>query len=78
MELTNKTALVTGSSRGIGAAIAKTFAANGAFVILHGRDADALEAVSGEIQDAGGRTSIYTADLTNPSQIESMRLKIDA
>ena len=78
MELTNKTALVTGSSRGIGAAIARTFAANGAFVILHGRDADALQAVSGEIHNAGGRASIYTADLTDPSQIESMRLEIDA
>ena len=57
MELENRVALVTGSSRGIGAAIAKALAQNGAFVILHGRDAGALAAVSAEIEAAGGRTA---------------------
>jgi 3-oxoacyl-[acyl-carrier protein] reductase len=76
MELTNKTALVTGSSRGIGAAIARTFAANGAFVILHGRDGAALAEVRAEIEAAGGRATSYPADLTSPSAIDAMRTRI--
>ena len=46
--LRDKVALVTGSSRGIGAAIAKLFAANGAKVAVHGRDEAALSAVRAE------------------------------
>jgi 3-oxoacyl-[acyl-carrier protein] reductase len=45
---------VTGSSRGIGAAIAKRFAAEGAKVIVHGRDQAALAAVVSEIEREGG------------------------
>ena len=78
MELDNKTALVTGSSRGIGAAIARTFAANGGFVILHGRDHDALGRVRGEIEQAGGRAAFFSADLTSPSEIDTMRARIEA
>jgi 3-oxoacyl-[acyl-carrier protein] reductase len=78
MDLTNRTALVTGSSRGIGAAIARTFAAAGAFVILHGRDGGALAEVRAEIEDAGGRATAYTADLTSTAEIDAMRSGIDA
>lgn len=48
-DLSGKTAFVTGSSRGIGAAIAKTLARAGARVALHGRDRAALEAISRDI-----------------------------
>lgn len=78
MELANKTALVTGSSRGIGAAIARTFAANGAFLILHGRDQDALTKVRTEIEGAGGRAMSCAADLTKAEDIDYMRVAIEA
>jgi NADP-dependent 3-hydroxy acid dehydrogenase YdfG len=49
-KLLNKVALVTGSSRGIGAAIAKKFAREGAKVVIHGRNAKAMRAVQTEIE----------------------------
>jgi NAD(P)-dependent dehydrogenase (short-subunit alcohol dehydrogenase family) len=50
--LKDKVALVTGSSRGIGAAIGALFAREGAKVALHGRDAEALSAVLADIVQA--------------------------
>ena len=74
---TNKVVLVTGSSRGIGAAIATTFAAHGARVALHGRDRTAAQAVQQRIEESGGTATIHTAELTDLAQIESMRLEIE-
>jgi 3-oxoacyl-[acyl-carrier protein] reductase len=76
-ELKNKTVLVTGSSRGIGAAIAKVFANVGAGVALHGRDINALKKVHSEIEHAGGKAVYYTADVTKFEEIESMRKNIE-
>jgi 3-oxoacyl-[acyl-carrier protein] reductase len=73
-----KVALVTGSSRGIGAAIARLFAAEGAGVALHGRDAAALAAVRGDIKCAGGRAIAVTADVTQFSEIEQLRGQVEA
>ncbi len=65
--LTNKTALVTGASRGIGRAIAQTLAKAGAHVILHyGRAAAEAEALVAEIRAAGGRADAAQADLSIP------------
>jgi 3-oxoacyl-[acyl-carrier protein] reductase len=75
--LTGQNALVTGSSRGIGAAIARLFAAHGAAVALHGRDVAALTTVREEIEKAGGRAIAVTAELTRFSEIERMRGEIE-
>jgi len=64
-----RTALVTGASRGIGAATAKALAAAGAHVILVARKVRDLEAVEDEIHDAGGTSTIAPLDLTEPDAI---------
>ena len=76
-ELTGEIALVTGSSRGIGAAIATLFAQQGAAVAVHGRDADAAASVVKNIEGAGGRAVPVLADLTRYQEIEAMRTAIE-
>jgi len=61
--LAGQTALVTGSSSGIGEAIARVLAASGARVIVHGRDAERTQAVVATIERAGGNASALVADL---------------
>jgi 3-oxoacyl-[acyl-carrier protein] reductase len=75
--LSDKVALVTGSSRGIGAAIAKAFASAGASVVLHGRDRAALSAMQARIERDGGRAIQVTGDVTNFEQIEAMRAEVE-
>jgi 3-oxoacyl-[acyl-carrier protein] reductase len=77
-ELDGKVALVTGSSRGIGAAIARRFAASGAAVALHGRDSGALERVRTDIGGAGGRAMAATADVTRFAEVEALRRRVEA
>lgn len=78
MTLQDKVALVTGSSRGIGRAIATLFARQHARVVLHGRDERALGEARDEIVGAGGRAIHVVADLTRFDQVEAMRRRIDA
>lgn len=77
-DLRHKVALVTGSSRGIGAAVARCFARHGARVALHGRDIAALSAVRAEIEAAHGEAFHVTGELTKFSDIEAMRQNIEA
>jgi len=66
-----RAALVTGASRGIGAAIAKRLAAEGAKVIAAARTADALDAVVAEIRSAGGAATACPLDLADSASIEA-------
>jgi 3-oxoacyl-[acyl-carrier protein] reductase len=75
--LEGKVALVTGSSHGIGAAIAAHFAQHGARVVVHGRDGAAVADVAARIGQAGGRAMQVTADVTRHKEIEAMRLRIE-
>jgi NAD(P)-dependent dehydrogenase (short-subunit alcohol dehydrogenase family) len=64
-----KVALVTGASRGIGAATAKALAAQGAHVIITARTAKDLESVEDAIFNAGGNATIAPLDLTDGDSI---------
>jgi len=64
MLLENKVALITGSGRGIGRAMAKLFAKEGAAVFLTARTEKEIAAVATEIAVEGGKAGFATADLT--------------
>jgi 3-oxoacyl-[acyl-carrier protein] reductase len=70
-------ALVTGSSRGIGAAIAAEFARRGAAVAVHGRDRAAADAVAAAITHTGGKSLVVTGDVTRSGEIDQMRRQIE-
>src|SRR5260221_13075305 len=65
-KLTGKTAIVTGSSRGIGRAIANRLAQWGAQLVLAGRDTALLDSALREIEKAGGRAASIALDLRIP------------
>jgi NAD(P)-dependent dehydrogenase (short-subunit alcohol dehydrogenase family) len=69
MTLDGRIALVTGASRGIGAATAKALAAAGAHVVLTGRTVRDLESVEDAIHDAGGKSTIAPLDLIESDSI---------
>ena len=74
--LDGKLALVTGASRGIGAATAEALAAAGAHVILTARTATDLEAVEDRINAAGGSATIAPLDLTESDSIARLATAI--
>jgi 3-oxoacyl-[acyl-carrier protein] reductase len=71
--LHDRVAVITGSSRGIGAAIAKAFAMEGARVVLHGRDQSALQTVQADIEQLGGRAVSIVGDVTRFDALEALR-----
>lgn len=73
VDLSGKTALITGASRGIGAAVAKAYAAAGAKVILAARTVGALESVDDEIRAAGGKpATIMPVDMAKLDELDKM------
>ena len=72
--LKSRIALITGSSRGIGAAIAQRFAAEGAHVILTARTVAGLEEIDDEIRAKGikDRTTLLPMDIKNYDDIEKL------
>src|SRR5436853_567170 len=72
MRLSGKTALITGSTSGIGRAIAEAFAREGAAVIVSGRDEQRGAAVVAAITEKGGAARFVRADLVAPASVEAL------
>lgn len=76
-DLAGKVALVTGGSRGIGAATCRALAANGALVAVNGREREAIDAVVHSIVATGGQALGVACDVTDPEAIRDMRGRIE-
>lgn len=70
--LAGRLAVVTGASRGIGAATAEAIAAAGAHVVLAARDGEALDAVARSIRDAGGAATAVPTDVSRIEDVERL------
>lgn len=77
-KLAGRVALVTGSSRGIGAAVVRLFAEEGAAVAVHGRDEGAVASVRDDIAAAGGNAIAVTGELRDFQQIEAIRASVES
>jgi 3-oxoacyl-[acyl-carrier protein] reductase len=77
MSLRGKRALVTGSSRGIGAAIARAFAREGASVVVNHRNSEGeAQKVAESIRSEGGRVLVIRADVSDVSSVDAMFAQI--
>jgi NAD(P)-dependent dehydrogenase (short-subunit alcohol dehydrogenase family) len=70
--LAGRLAVVTGASRGIGAATAAAVAAAGAHVVLAARDGQALDGVAGRIKDAGGQATPLATDVSDEAAVQRL------
>lgn len=71
IRLDGKTALITGASKGLGLAMARTFAESGAKVALIARGQESLDAAIAEIGEVDGEARAYACDVTSASEIEA-------
>lgn len=72
LNLDGKVALITGSSKGIGEAIARGLAREGAIVIVHGRNRTRTEEVAEDIKGRGGRAHAVVGDLTHEGDVQRL------
>lgn len=73
LELSGKTAIVTGASRGIGSAIASRFAAAGASIVVHYRTSEGeARELAARLVEKGTRVAAIRADLTDPAEVERL------
>ena len=70
-DLTDRAALVTGASQGIGQAIAQTLARAGAKVALAARNRDKLDQVAAQIRSAGGDAAVFPLDVSSEDEIKA-------
>lgn len=70
--LTNKTAIITGASAGIGRSAALRFAHEGARLVINARGPEALDRVAGEIREAGGEVLAVAGDAADPALAERL------
>ncbi|MGB5482993.1 SDR family NAD(P)-dependent oxidoreductase, partial [Parasphingorhabdus sp.] len=78
MKFEGQLALVTGASRGIGAATALALAKEGAHVVITARSADDLEKIEEQIHEAGGNATIAPLDLTDGDSIGRLATAISS
>jgi NAD(P)-dependent dehydrogenase (short-subunit alcohol dehydrogenase family) len=78
IDLTGKTAVITGGSRGLGEAMAKALSASGAGIALVARDRQRLAAVRDDIVDAGGTAEMFSADVTDEKEVVQVAKAITA
>jgi 3-oxoacyl-[acyl-carrier protein] reductase len=74
--MTNRTAFITGASRGIGRACALTLSAHGAKVVLGARQIGKLEEVAAEVREAGGDAFVVSIDLASQDSIKEAFSKV--
>jgi NAD(P)-dependent dehydrogenase (short-subunit alcohol dehydrogenase family) len=77
-DLTGRTAVVSGASRGIGEAIARLLAAHGAHVVCTSRKLEGCEAVAAAIRAEGGSAQAIAMHVGDPAAIEAMFAQLDA
>lgn len=77
-DLSGRTALVSGASRGIGEAIAHLLAAHGAHVVCTSRKLEGCEAVAAAIRAAGGSAEAHAVHVGDPAAIEALFATLDA
>src|ERR1022692_2118365 len=77
-QLSGKTALITGASRGLGKAMALALSAEGATIALVACDSSKLHEVRTEIESRGGMASVYLADVTREEEVQRLESEVSS